>query len=124
MNTNIEQSIIFYNDCLSPNKETKVSSWRDTFNAKAKISIWWIWYLVYWKKIVGDDVKNLINSVSKKKIAQKVGDALISGATTSLVKKVGKSLNKVIKSKEKPFKVTQSILDKLPTVSGTGIVRD
>ena len=76
------------------------------------------------KNVIRDNVKNLINSVSKKKIAQKVGDALISGATTSLVKKVDKSLNKVIKSKEKPFKVTQSILDKLPTVSGTGIVRD
>ena len=33
------------------------------------------------KKIVRDNVKNLINCVFKKKIAQKADDMLISGAT-------------------------------------------
>ena len=46
------------------------------------------------KKFVKDNIQNLINSVSKKKIAQKIGDALVSGATSSLIKATDKSLQK------------------------------
>ena len=77
------------------------------------------------KKFVKDNIQNLINSVSKKKIAHKIGDALVSGATSSLIKAADKSLQKTIAGeKKKTFKVTQSLIDSLPTVSGTGITCD
>ena len=74
------------------------------------------------RKIAGDSVRKLINSVDKKKLFHKAGDALISGATSPIKKGAEKSLNKLINGKEK-FKVTQELINQLPT-EGSGIVYD
>ena len=78
------------------------------------------------RKIVGDSAKKLINNVTKEKIAQKVGDALLNGASNSLKKATERTLDKVINKAQK-FKVTQNLIDRLPPLTittGRGIVYD
>ena len=80
------------------------------------------------RKIVGDSAKKLINNVTKEKIAQKVGDALLNGASNSLKKATERTLDKVInREDQKKFKVTQTLIDRLPPLTiaaGRGIVYD
>ena len=75
------------------------------------------------KKVFGDTAKKVINNVTKEKIAQTAGDALLSGASSSVKKATERQLYKLI-NKEK-FKVTQNLIDNLPTITnGLGIVFD
>ena len=67
--------------------------------------------------------RKVINNVTKEKIAQTVGDALLNGASSSLKKATERNLDKLI-NKEK-FKVTQNLIDRLPPITtGQGIVYD
>ena len=78
------------------------------------------------RKMAGDSVRKIINSVDKKKLIHKAGDALISGATSSIKKAAEKTLDKVInnsKDSGEKFKVTKELIDQLPTAGG-GIVYD
>ena len=76
------------------------------------------------RKMAGDSVRKIINSVDKKKIIHKAGDALISGATSSIKKAAEKTLDRVINdNSDKKFKVTKELIDQLPT-AGSGIVYD
>ena len=72
----------------------------------------------------GHTAKKVINNVTKEKIAQTVGDALLSGASSSVKKATERQLDKLINKEQ--FKVTQNLIDKLPTIttSGQGIVFD
>ena len=74
--------------------------------------------------MAGDSVRKIINSVDKKKLIHKAGDALISGATSSIKKAAEKTLDRVINdNSDKKFKVTKELIDQLPT-AGSGIVYD
>ena len=76
------------------------------------------------RKMAGDSVRKIINSVDKKKLIHKAGDALISGATSSIKKAAEKTLDRVINDdSDKKFKVTKELIDQLPT-TGSGIVYD
>ena len=70
-------------------------------------------------------LKKLINNITKEKITQKVGDALLNGASNSLKKATERTLDKVINKTQK-FKVTQNLIDSLPLLTsvGRGIVYD
>ena len=75
------------------------------------------------RKVFGDTAKKVINNVTKEKIAQTAGDALLNGACSSLKKATERQLDKLI-NKEK-FKVTQNLIDRLPPITtGQGIVYD
>ena len=91
------------------------------------------------RKIVGDSAKKIIHTVTKEKIGQTVGDALLSGASNSLKKATEKTLDKVINKEEREdqqnsskgnqkFTITQDLINKLPqlttTTTGRGIVYD
>ena len=75
------------------------------------------------RTVFGDTAKKVINNVTKEKIAQTAGDALLGGASSSLKKATERQLDKLI-NKEK-FKVTQNLIDRLPPITtGQGIVFD
>ena len=100
-------------------------------NSRYRYGGYGIWSTIGRKIFSGDSMGKFINSVSKEKIAQKVGDAVLSGASSSLTKATEKSLDKLINinnnnsGKGKKFKITQSLIDKLPTATaGEGIVYD
>ena len=86
------------------------------------------------RKIVGDSAKKIINTVTKEKIGQTVGDALLSGASNSLKKATEKTLDKVINKEDQQnsskgnqkFTITQDLINNLPqlTTTGRGIVYD
>ena len=76
------------------------------------------------RKMAGDSVRKIINSVDKKKLIHKAGDALISGVTSSIKKEAEKMLDKGINDNNSgKFKVTKELIDQLPTAGG-GIVYD
>ena len=75
------------------------------------------------RKVFGDTAKKVINNITKEKLAQTAGDALLSGASSSVKKATERQLDKLI-NKEK-FKVTQNLINNLPAItSGQGIVFD
>ena len=78
------------------------------------------------RKIVGDTAKKIINNITKEKIAQTAGDALLNGASNSLKKATERTLDKVInKENQQKFKVTQNLINNLPPLTtGQGIVYD
>ena len=76
------------------------------------------------RKMAEDSAQKIINSVDKKKLIHKAGDALISGATSSIKKAAEKTIDRVINdNNDKKFKVTKELIDQLP-IAGSGIVYD
>ena len=76
------------------------------------------------RKMVEDSVRKIINSVDKKKLIHKAGDAVICGVTSSIKKAAEKMLSKVIyDNNSEKFKVTKELIDQLPTAGG-GIMYD
>ena len=82
--------------------------------------------MVYWKKDGRGQCAKDYKQRGQKKLIHKAGDALISGATSSIKKAAEKTLDKVInnsKDSGEKFKVTKELIDQLPTAGG-GIVYD
>ena len=90
------------------------------------------------RKLLGDNVKNLINSISKSKITQKAASAVLDGASNAIKTQTHKGLEELtssaINNLKKKSKVKErqdivnSVIQNLATipssVSGTGIVYD
>ena len=80
------------------------------------------------KLISKQNVKNLINSISKSKITQKVTNAAVDGATKALQERVHESIAAAKKPKKKKRlqETINSIIDDLsiPKSEGKGIVYD
>jgi len=61
-----------------------------------------IWFTIG-RKVFGDTAKKIINNVTKEKNAQTAGDALLSGASSSVKKATERQLGKLIDKEKKSY---------------------